>query len=309
MANGLVSGNPPPMNPNMGSMGGGVNSNNNAQAAQSASSSSTAALTPLQRLVTVNEETWLQVGRVAEQLADYDRAITAYESALRQNPYSVPAMSQIAAILRSKEQYGRAVEYFQSILNLDQTNGEIWGALGHCYLMMDDLQKAYSAYQQALYHLQNPKEPKLWFGIGILYDRYGSLEHAEEAFSQVMRMDPNFEKANEVYFRLGIIYKQQQKYTQSLECFQYILSNPPKPLSSVDIWFQIGHTYENKRDYKAAKDAYERVLAENPNHSKVLQQLGWLYHQQGTTFMNQDLAIQYLTKSLESGMLAVKCDL
>lgn len=57
----------------------------------------------------------------------------------------------------------------------------------------------------------------MWYGIGILYDRYGSLEHAEEAFSQVMRMQPDFEKANEIYFRLGIIYKQQQKFQQSLE--------------------------------------------------------------------------------------------
>lgn len=57
----------------------------------------------------------------------------------------------------------------------------------------------------------------MWYGIGILYDRYGSLEHAEEAFSQVMHMQPDFEKANEIYFRLGIIYKQQQKYEQSLD--------------------------------------------------------------------------------------------
>ena len=56
--------------------------------------------------------------------------------------------------------------------------------------MQDDLQKAYSAYQQALYLLPNPKEdPKLWYGIGILYDRYGSLDHAEEAFSSVLKMD------------------------------------------------------------------------------------------------------------------------
>lgn len=33
----------------------------------------------------------------------------------------------------------------------------MWSALGHCYLMQDDLQKAYTAYQQALYHLPNPK--------------------------------------------------------------------------------------------------------------------------------------------------------
>ena len=74
----------------------------------------------------------------------------------------------------------------------------------------------------ALAHLR--QEPKLWYGIGILYDRYGSLEHAEEAFSQVMHMQPDFEKANEIYFRLGIIYKQQQKYDQSLEVISFTRS-------------------------------------------------------------------------------------
>ncbi|KAJ3037276.1 hypothetical protein HDV00_001841 [Rhizophlyctis rosea] len=218
-----------------------------------------------------------------------DRAMSAYESALRHNPYSIPALTQIAALCRAREQYGK-------------TNGEIWGALGHCYLMMDNLQKAYTAYQQALYHLPNPKEPKLWYGIGILYDRYGSYEHAEEAFSAVIRMEPKFEKANEIYFRLGIIYKQQGKYDTSLSCFRYILSCPPKPLTEIDIWFQIGHVYEQQKEYRAAQEAYERVLAENPNHAKVLQQLGWLYHQQNSNFSNQDLAISFLTRSLEADM-------
>jgi len=40
---------------------------------------------------------------------------------------------------------------------LESNNGELWGAAGHCYLMLDDLQKAYAAYQQALYYLSNPK--------------------------------------------------------------------------------------------------------------------------------------------------------
>jgi len=43
------------------------------------------------------------------------------------------------------------------------------------------------------------------------------------------------------------------------------------------------------------------VLKDSPNHAKVLQQLGWLYHQGGASFANQDLAISYLTKSLEAG--------
>jgi general transcriptional corepressor CYC8 len=118
---------------------------------------------------------------------------------------------------------------------------------------------------------------------------------------------------------LGIIYKQQSKYQESLDCFDRILRNPPSPLAHADIWFQIGHVFEQQKDvscishrianrlnpsqYHRAKDAYERVVIDNPSHAKVLQQLGWLYHQDGSSFQNQDLAIQYLTKSLEAGEL------
>ncbi|KAJ3563468.1 hypothetical protein NP233_g8923 [Leucocoprinus birnbaumii] len=251
-------------------------------------------------------------------MGDLEHALSAYENALRHNPMSLSGLTQVAGIARIKENYPKAIDYFQRVLTLQEDNGEVWSALGHCYLMQDDLQKAYSAYQQALYLLPNPKEdPKLWYGIGILYDRYGSLDHAEEAFSSVLRMDKSklnssrplagltdhnqdFDKANEILFRLGIIYKQQAKYEESLACFDRILRNPPSPLAHADIWFQIGHVYEQQKDHGRAKDAYERVVADNPNHAKVLQQLGWLYHQDGSSFQNQELAIQYLTKSLEA---------
>ncbi|KAH9965579.1 hypothetical protein BJV74DRAFT_890217 [Russula compacta] len=133
-------------------------------------------------------------------------------------------------------------------------------------------------YQQALYLLPNPKEdPKLRYGIGILYDCYGSLDHAEEPFSSILRMDKDFDRANEILFHLRIIYKQQGKYDESLTCFDHILCNPPNPLAHADIWFQIGHVYEQQKDHVLAKDTYERVVADN-----------------------SDLAISYLTKSLEA---------
>ncbi|KAJ1340665.1 hypothetical protein BSLG_004759 [Batrachochytrium salamandrivorans] len=217
----------------------------------------------------LNERTWLQLGQLAETMMEPERAVLSYESALRHNPFSEQTLTLIAALCRSLEQYGKAADYFQRILKINEVNGEIWGALGHCYLMLDDLQKAYNAYQSALYHLPDPKEPKLWYGIGILYDRYGSFELAEEAFSAVIRMDPTFEKANEIYFRLGIIYKQERKFDLSL-------------------------------DFMSARDAYEKVLSENPKHAKVLQQLGWLFHQSGTPFCSQDRAISCLKQSLDS---------
>lgn len=183
---------------------------------------------PSRQISAMNESVWMQLGSVAEHMGNMDEAMFSYERALQANSQSIPAMNAISLILRSREDFPKAIEYLQTILKLDQNNGEVWGSLGHCFLMIDDLQQAYAAYQSALVNLRNPKEPKLWYGIGILYDRYGSLDHAEEAFSQVMSMQPEFEKSNEIYFRLGIIYKQQQKYAQSLECFKYIVNSPDR---------------------------------------------------------------------------------
>ena len=119
------------------------------------------------------------VGNLTELMGDLDGAVYAYEQALRHNQYSIQAMNAISCILRTKENFPRAVEYLQGILKLDPNNGEVWGSLGklfqcpseslselthsqgHCFLMMEDLQQAYSAYQQALYHLRDPK-------VGIL---------------------------------------------------------------------------------------------------------------------------------------------
>lgn len=63
-------------------------------------------------------------------MGDLDGAITAYEQALRHNQYSIPAMNAVSCILRTKENFPRAVEYLQAIVKLDSNNGEVWGSLG-----------------------------------------------------------------------------------------------------------------------------------------------------------------------------------
>lgn len=42
------------------------------------------------------------------------------------------------------------------------------------------------------------------------------------------------------------------------------------------------------------------MLDRDPNHAKVLQQLGWLHHQQSNSFSSQEQAIEYLEKSVSA---------
>lgn len=59
-----------------------------------------------------------------------DSAIHSYEHALRHNAWSVPAMTAISSILRSKDQFPAAVDYLRQILKVENNNGEVWGSLG-----------------------------------------------------------------------------------------------------------------------------------------------------------------------------------
>ena len=54
----------------------------------------------------------------------------AYERALNANQNSIPAMNAISLILRTREDFHKAVEYLQAILKIDANNGEVWGSLG-----------------------------------------------------------------------------------------------------------------------------------------------------------------------------------
>lgn len=73
-----------------------------------ASSTTNGPLAPssvIQKLNSANEQTWLLIGRVAEQMGDLEHALSAYENALRHNPMSLSGLTQVAGIARIKENY------------------------------------------------------------------------------------------------------------------------------------------------------------------------------------------------------------
>lgn len=86
-----------------------------------------------QTLQAENAETWLAVGKLAEIMGDFDRAVASYDASLRHSPYSIPTLRAIANLYRGREMFEKAVDYYNSILSLNQQSGETWGSLGMCY--------------------------------------------------------------------------------------------------------------------------------------------------------------------------------
>lgn len=56
----------------------------------------------------------------------------AYERALAANPNSTTAMNAIGLLLKGREAFDKALEFFRAIVQIESNNGEAWGNLGMC---------------------------------------------------------------------------------------------------------------------------------------------------------------------------------
>ncbi|XP_071340333.1 lysine-specific demethylase 6A isoform X2 [Trachinotus anak] len=186
---------------------------------------------------------------------------------------------------------------------------DIFCQLGHFNLLLEDYQKALSAYQR-YFSLQSDywKNAAFLYGLGMVYFHYNAFQWAIKAFQEVLYIDPSFSRAKEIHLRLGLMFKVNTDYESSLKHFQLALIDSNLcTLSKAEIQFHIAHLYEIQKKYRTAKEAYESLLqTENlPAQVKAttLQQLGWMHHtveQLGDKGTKDSYAIQCLQKSLEA---------
>lgn len=248
------------------------------------------------RLAQINEQSWLSIGRLALAMQDFEKAKLAFDQALRHNPVSLAAIQAAANLHKQRENYPVALELYNKLTQLDPQNSDAWSSVAFCFQMQDDFQKAFFAYQKALYYAPSSKDPNLWYGLGLLYERHGSDEQAEEFFINAVRCDAHYERVGEIFFRLGLLLRAKGKYDKSAECFVYLQGRPPKPLSEADVQFQLGVLAELSGDQARSGDIFTKILTiYAPRHARTLQFYAWSLFQAG----NLESAIGRVAFALE----------
>ena len=60
------------------------------------------------------------------------------------------------------------------------------------------------------------RDPQLWYGIGILYEKFESYDHAISALIAVLKMSPNFQQKSELLNKLGVILAKTNQLDQAV---------------------------------------------------------------------------------------------
>uniref|UniRef100_A0A665V2X3 [histone H3]-trimethyl-L-lysine(27) demethylase n=1 Tax=Echeneis naucrates TaxID=173247 RepID=A0A665V2X3_ECHNA len=184
---------------------------------------------------------------------------------------------------------------------------DIFCQLGHFNLLLEDYQKALSAYQRYFsLQLDYWKNAAFLYGLGMVYFHYSAFQWAIKAFQEVLYIDPCFSRAKEIHLRLGLMFKVNTDYESSLKVKLEWLG----VIDGISVCLRSGHepvSVIHLISGHSAKEAYESLLqTENlPAQVKAttLQQLGWMHHtveQLGDKGSKDSYAIQCLQKSLEA---------
>lgn len=139
-------------------------------------------------------------------------------------------------------------------------------------------------------------DPQLWYGIGILYEKFESYEHAISSLMAVLKMSPNFYQKSEVLSRLGYIFAKTNDLSNAIVYFQNsILTNTFTPKRKVEILIKIGILHEEKNELIEAQRSYEAALSQDDGNFTIYQHLSWNAYLQG----NYQQALEYANAAEE----------
>jgi len=213
---------------------------------------------------------------------DTNSSLETLQAAFTANPHDVGVLSRLAQSQASHGDYNSACDLYEKLVGLDSDNGLAWMALGHCYLLRAEYQKCFQAYQKALGTLQDRKNAQLWYGIGLMYTKLETYEHAEPAFQTVLRIEPDFEQKSEVLFKLSQVYLKLGNYTSAATSAASSLQEPTMvPSRRVEVYCQAGACYEKLGDMDRALESYRKAVELDPGNYKSWEYLGWAMGRNG----------------------------
>jgi len=214
-----------------------------------------------------------------QHMKEYDKATLVYHKFLLLSPNDYDGLYNIALIYYMKEDYLKAIEYFEKCVELKIDEDGV-KALVLAYLNSNKMQEAIDFADRIF---QIPEIGiKLYYAIAKTFENKHSLnkdftfiDKAIEMYSRIIEQEPeNFD----VYLSISICYAKKGEWENSVDyCKRAIQINP----ESYDANNQMGLVYYCCNELKEAIKHYETALGLKPDDYKIYSNLGYAYEKIG----------------------------
>ena len=208
-----------------------------------------------------NAPVWHLLGVTYYSAGDIQKAIAAYQNALKVDPNQPQTHNNLATALAQSDRPTEAVNHYQQAIALAPDYTESYYNLAKTYKTLGNLDLALENYQEAL--KLNSDYTQARQNLGNLYLEQGDYQLAIIELKQVLSQTPT--RAN-VHYSLAFCYHQQNERKEAIDHYQKALELNP---DYTQIHAHLASLLHQENQIEQAIPHYETALIHDPNSPKL----------------------------------------
>jgi tetratricopeptide (TPR) repeat protein len=155
------------------------------------------------------------LGEAALATENRTEAETEFQNALKANPRSMDAATELAELKRGQSKFDEAITYYTQAAQVGPLNYAIVYGLGACYTYKQDYTQAVQWLRKAVAF--DPESPAARFALGNALFQSGEYALAVPELKASLKLEQQFKQA---YFLLGRAYSKLGRQEESKAAFQ-----------------------------------------------------------------------------------------
>ena len=219
-----------------------------------------------------------------------DKAVSAYETALKADPKNVMALINLAQLYAASKNTQKALELAKAAYNLAPENADIALILGRLAYATGDYKLSFNLFQQIA--ANQSSSPQVLFDFAEAAYAMGQVTDAETAMRNALKTGSAFAGADEAkrFLNMTALAANPSQAGSAATQVETILKSEPDYVPALMVMAGINE----QNNAVAAKSAYEKILSHYPDFSPAQKRLMILCAE---TADNDPQAYEFATKA------------
>ncbi len=187
----------------------------------------------LSRNATEKERLWIEAVYAGGIEENSEKRIRIIEEIAKKYPKEKDAHYNLGRYYYSRDP-DKALEEYNITLKLDPNHGLALNQLGYFYADREDFGKALKYFQR--YAASSPGDANPLDSLAELYFQVGDLDKAIAKYKEALEVKPDFFHS---YWRIGYMYALKEDYTEAMNWVgQYIDAAPSPGVKAIGLWWR-----------------------------------------------------------------------
>ena len=214
--------------------------------------------------------TLLKLAELQLVVKQYDKASASLRKALTLEPQNTRALHLLGVMYQEQGNLTRAIQTYQTIVELDSEDAEAWTMLGNLFDMQND-PAALQCFENAIEI--DPQYPQGWHSKAFYLQNHGDIPEAIRIYRHIHEIDSSYTDA---WLNQGILYLEMDSLSAASQSFeQMILQDSTSAVG----YYYAGITAQRSGDKALARSYFNRALTLEPTSKRIQESLESLREQ------------------------------